>query len=83
MAADRGFERHREPTGRDAFLETMNWVFPWEALCAVIEPHYPKKENGRPPIGLERVLPIDFLQHWLNMADLSCGKALYDSNHPA
>jgi IS5 family transposase len=42
----------------------------WEALCAVVEPHYPKKENGRSPIGLERMLRIHFLQHWFHLADL-------------
>jgi IS5 family transposase len=79
MAADQGFERHRKPTRRDQFLETMNQVVPWEALCAVVEPHYPKKGNGRPPIGLERMLRIHFLQHWFNLADLACEEALYDS----
>ncbi|WP_283445827.1 IS5 family transposase [Noviherbaspirillum suwonense] len=79
MAADQGFERHRKPTRRDAFLETMNRAVPWDALCAVVEPHYPKKGNGRPPIGLERMLRIHFLQHWFNLADLACEEALYDS----
>jgi IS5 family transposase len=79
MAADQGFERRRKPTRRDAFLETMNRVIPWDALCAVVEPHYPKKGNGRPPIGLERMLRIHFLQHWFNLADLACEEALYDS----
>jgi len=79
MAVDQGFERHRKPTRRDQFLETMNQVVPWEALCAVVEPHYPKKGNGRPPIGLERMLRIHFLQHWFNLADLACEEALYDS----
>lgn len=79
MAADQGFERHRKPTRRDAFLETMNRVIPWDALYAVVEPHYPKKGNGRPPIGLERMLRIHFLQHWFNLADLACEEALYDS----
>jgi transposase, IS5 family len=79
MAADQGFEQHRKPTRRDQFLETMNRVVPLDALCAVVEPHYPKKGNGRPPIGLERMLRIHFLQHWFNLADLACEEALYDS----
>ena len=45
----------------------------------MIEPHYPKAGNGRPPIGLERMLRIHFIQHWCNLADLSCEEALYDS----
>ena len=57
----------------------MEAIVPWAALCAVIEPHYPKAGNGRPPIGLERMLRIHFIQHWFNLADLSCEEALYDS----
>jgi IS5 family transposase len=79
MAADQGFEQYRKPTRRDQFLETMNRLVPWEALCTVVEPHYPKWGNGRPPIGLERMLRIHFLQHWFNLADLACEEALYDS----
>lgn len=45
----------------------------------MIAPHVPKAGNGRPPIGLERMLRIHFLQHWFNLADLSCEEALYDS----
>jgi IS5 family transposase len=41
MVADQGFERHRKPTKRDVFLETMNRVVPWGALCTVVEPYYP------------------------------------------
>jgi len=49
------------------------------ALCEVIEPHYPKAGSGRPPIGLERMLRIHFIQHWFNLAELACEEALYDS----
>ena len=77
MAADQsGYEQHRKPTRRDEFLATMEAIVPWSALCAVIEPHYPKAGNGRPPIGLERMLRIHFIQHWFNLA---CEEALYDS----
>ena len=79
MAADQTFENHRKPTRRDKFLKTMEAIVPWSALCEVIEPHYPKAGNGRPPIGLERMLRIHFIQHWFNLADLSCEEALYDS----
>lgn len=80
MAADQGagFEQHRRPTRRDEFLHTMNHIVPWAELCAVIEPHYPKRGNGRPPIGLERMLRIHFIQHWFNLADFACEEALYD-----
>jgi IS5 family transposase len=79
VAADQTFESYRKPTRRDEFLKTMEAIVPWTALCDVIEPHYPKAGNGRPPIGLERMLRIHFLQHWFNLADLACEEALYDS----
>jgi transposase, IS5 family len=81
MAADQsaGFERYRKPTRRDEFLATMNSIVPWTALCEVIQPHYPKGIGGRPPIGLERMLRIHFIQHWFNLADEACEEALYDS----
>ena len=81
MAADQGegFEHYRKPTKRDAFLATMEQIVPWQALCEVIEPHYPKVGNGRPPIGLERMLRMYFVQHWFNLADEACEEALLDS----
>ena len=81
MAADAqlGFEQHRKPTRRDEFLKTMDSLVPWAALCEEIAPHYPKAGNGRPPIGLQRMLRIHFIQHWFNLADLACEEALYDS----
>ena len=79
LAVEDHFEQYRKPTRRDEFLKTMEAVVPWAALCEVIEPHYPKAGNGRPPIGLERMLRIHFIAHWFNLADLSCEEALYDS----
>ena len=74
-----GFEQYRRPTKRDTFLATMEQIVPWQQLCSVIEPHYPKAGNGRPPIGLERMLRMYFVQHWFNLADEACEEALLDS----
>lgn len=81
MAMDENaqFERYRKPTRRDEFLATMEKIVPWRALCGVIEPHYPKGDNGRPPVGLERMLRMYFVQHWFNLADEACEEALLDS----
>jgi IS5 family transposase len=57
----------------------MEEVIPWAKLLAVIEPHYPKGERGRPPIGLERMLRVYFLQQWYGLADEALEDALYDS----
>ena len=74
-----GFERYSKQTKRVLFLEEMEQVVPWHALCALIEPHYPKAGNGRPPVGVERMLRIYFLQQWFNLSDPGVEEALYDS----
>ena len=73
------FEPYRKPTRREKFLGEMDRVVPWAELSAVIEPHYPKAGNGRPPIGLERMLRIYFLQQWFNLSDPAAEESLYDS----
>jgi transposase, IS5 family len=73
------FERYRKTTRREAFLAEMDRIVPWRELCALIEPVYPKAGGGRPPIGLERMLRIHFLQHWFNLSDPAVEEALYDS----
>jgi transposase, IS5 family len=80
VAADQSFEQYRRPTKRDVFLQMMNEIVPWAELCAVIDPHYPKPGNGRPPVGLERMLRMYFVQHWFNLADEACEEALLDSS---
>src|SRR5690242_19683011 len=74
-----GFERYAKTTRRAAFLAEMERVVPWAALCALIEPFYPKPGNGRPPIGVERMLRLYFLQQWFNLSDPAVEEALYDS----
>lgn len=74
------FEARRKRTRRDEFFDRMNAIMPWVELCAGVEPYYPKRGNGRPPIGLERMLRIHFIQRWFNLADFACEEALCDSN---
>jgi len=74
-----GFDRARKQTRRERFLAEMEIVVPWAALSALIEPHYPSGERGRPPIGIERMLRIYFLQQWFNMSDPQAEDSLYDS----
>ena len=73
-----GFDVHRKPTRRERFLAEMEAVVPWGALCALIEPHYPKGDRGRPPIGIGRMLRIYFLQQWFNLSDPQAEDAIYD-----
>jgi transposase, IS5 family len=74
-----GFERCAKTTRRATFLAEMERVVPWSALCALVEPFYPKPGNGRPPVGIERMLRLYFLQQWFNLSDPGVEEALYDS----
>lgn len=40
----------------------MERVVPWAKLEALIDPVYPKAGNGRPPVGLARMLRVYLLQ---------------------
>ena len=73
------FADKKKITRREKFLARMEEVIPWARLLAVIEPHYPTGERGRPPIGLERMLRVYFLQQWYGLADEALEDALYDS----
>ncbi|BAO29202.1 IS5 family transposase [Sulfuritalea hydrogenivorans] len=78
LAATRGFEKHNRATRKAEFLARMDRLMPWAEFCAVIEPHYPKAGNGRPPVGLERMLRMYCVANWFNLADEACEDALYD-----
>jgi len=73
-----GFEQYSKKTRRAVFLEEMEQLVPWHELCALVEPYYPKPRNGRPPVGVERMLRIYFLQQWFNLSDPAVEEALYD-----
>jgi transposase, IS5 family len=69
----------KKQTRRDKFLAEMEQVVPWARLVERLRPFYPKGERGRPPVGLERMLRIHFLQQWYGLADGAREDALYDS----
>jgi len=73
------FATKKKVTRREKFLTRMEEVIPWAQLLAVIQPFYPKGERGRPPVGLERMLRVYFLQQWYGLADEALEDALYDS----
>ena len=58
----------------------MEQVVPWIRLVEVIDPYYPKSgRHGRPPIGLERMLRMYFVQQWYGLADEAVEDAIDDS----
>ncbi len=72
----------KKVTRRERFLAEMDAVIPWAELVARIAPHYPKcrrGQSGRPPIPIETMLRIYFLQHWFDLSDPAAEDALYDS----
>jgi IS5 family transposase len=78
LAAAKGFEVHGRATRKAEFLARMEALVPWAAFCVLIEPYYPKAGNGRPPVGLERMLRMYLIANWFNLADEACEDALYD-----
>jgi len=76
-----GFEKYAKTTRRAQFLADMDKIIPWPELATAIEPVYPKisENGGRPPIPLERMLRIYFLQLWFNLSDPAVEESLYDS----
>ena len=71
----------RKVTRREQFLAEMEAVVPWMRLLALIAPHYPKAgpKGGRPPMPLETMLRVYFLQQWYALSDPMAEEALYDS----
>ena len=68
-------------TRRERFLAEMDAVVPWRRLLGLIEPHYPKAglKGGRPPMPLETMLRVYFLQNWYALSDPMAEETLYDS----
>lgn len=66
-----------KPLRIEKFLNEMERVVPWGALCEAISPYY-KSDVGRKPHDLELMLRIHFLQQWYNLSDPAMEEALYD-----
>lgn len=76
-----GLEKYAKTTRRAQFLADMSAIVPWKELESVVEPVYPKGSElgGRPPIALQKILRMYFLQLWFNLSDPAVEEALYDS----
>jgi IS5 family transposase len=76
--ASMAYEHKKKQTRRERFLREMNEAVPWERLVSRIEPYYPEAGNGRPPMPLEQMLRIYFMQQWYSLSDPGMEEALYD-----
>ena len=77
-----GFERFGRQSRRAEFLSQMDVVVPWPELVALIDPHYPDTGKGRPPVGVERMLRIYFLQQWFDLSDPATPECQYSALFP-
>ena len=77
--AETGFlPKTGKQTRKAAFPSEMDTVVPWSCLEALIEPFYPMKGNGRPPMPLGAMLRLDFLQQRFGYSDPAMEEALHD-----
>lgn len=77
--SDIEYSNRRKKTRREMFLETMDAIIPWKRLCALIEPYYYHNKTGRPPIGIETMLRMYFLQIWFSLSDELTEEGIFDS----
>ena len=71
----------KKVTRREQVLMEMDAVVPWDRLLNLIAPHDPKigPKDGRPPMSLETMLRVYFLQNWYSLSDPMAEETLYDS----
>ena len=68
----------KKRTRKEVFLGEMDEILPWKELLSVIKRHYPRRGQGRPPIVLESMLRIYFMQQWYALSDPAMEDSLYD-----
>ena len=76
--ADAEYAGKRKQTRKELFLIEMDQVVPWKGLIALIEPHYPKGEGGRPAYPLMAMLRVHLMQNWFGYSDPAMEEALYE-----
>ena len=76
--ANTGFEVSTKCPRKREFLDEMNRVVPWAELVALIEPHAPKGQTGRPPFAVATMLRVHFMQQWFGRSDPAMEEALHD-----
>jgi IS5 family transposase len=77
--ADAEYAGKRKQTRKELFLIEMDQVMPWTGLVALIEPHYPKGEGGRPAYPLMAMLRVHLMQNWFGYSDPAMEEALYET----
>ena len=73
-----GLNLSTKKTRKRELLEEMERVVPWAALVQIVEPHCPRAKTGRPPMPVETMLRIHYLQQWFGLSDPAMEEALHD-----
>ena len=76
---DMGYANRKRTTRREAFLEAMESIIPWNEWMALIAPYYVRKERGRKLIPLETMLRMYLMQNRFGLSDEGIEDAIYDS----
>ena len=76
---DVAYQGRTKKTRNQRFLEQMDAVLPWKAFLSELEPFYPQGAKGRPPVGLDTMLRIYFMQQWFGHSDPGMEDALHDN----
>ncbi|HGP1322478.1 TPA: IS5 family transposase [Pseudomonas aeruginosa] len=77
--ADAEYAGKRKQTRKELFLIERDQAVPWKGLVALIEPHYPKGEGGRPAYPLMAMLRVHLMQNWFGYSDPAMEEALYET----
>ena len=77
--SDIEYSNRKRKTRREEFLAMMDRIVPWDVFVGLVRPHYPTGERGRPPIGIEIMLRMFFLQVWFSLSDEEVEDTIYDS----
>jgi IS5 family transposase len=77
-----GFEKYTKTARRAQCLAYMDQIIPWPELAVAVQTAYPKvsENSGRPPIPLERMLRIYFLQLWFNLCRIRRSMTICDAD---
>ena len=73
------FQNKKRKTRREAFLERMDALIPWERLEERTRPHYPKAGRGRQPYDLSVMLRVHIVQVCYNLSDPGMEDLLYEA----
>lgn len=76
--ASTGFELVTKRMRKREFLNEMDMVIPWAELLALIAPHAPAGNTGRPPFVTQVMPRIHLQQQFFGHSDPAMEEALHD-----